>query len=70
MGDSFLHDRKVLVTLDTKLVMDSSADKTLTTVEDIGQTQYATFVQERIVLGQKPLTDTMLKNKFVLFRTT
>jgi hypothetical protein len=50
MGNPFLDDGEDLVTLDTKLVTDSSVVKTLQRVETLGQEQYDAFVQERLVL--------------------
>ena len=55
MGNPFFDDGEDLVTLDIKLVMDSSGVQTLKTSETIGQ--YDAFIQERLVLCEKPLTD-------------
>ncbi len=70
MGNPFLDDGDDLVTLDTKVVMDSSLIQTLQTIESIGQAQYEEFVQERLVQCEKPLTDTIPKNNLALFVTT
>ena len=49
--------------------MDSSVVQTLKTAETIGQVQYDAFVQERLVLCEKLLTDTIPKNNLSLFGT-
>ena len=69
MGNPFTDDGEVLVTLDTKLVMDHSVVQTLRTVEQLGQTQYSKFVEERLVRCEKPLSDTIQKNNLALFGT-
>ena len=65
IGNPFFGDGEDLVTLDIKLVMDSSVVQTLKTAETIDQAQY----DERLVLCEKLLTDTILKNNFSLFGT-
>ena len=47
--------------------MDSSVVQTLKTAETIGQAQYDAFVQERLVLCEKPLTDIIPKSNLSLF---
>ena len=69
MGNPFFDDGEDLITLDIKLVMDSSVVHTLKTAETIGQVQYDAFVQERLVLCEKPLTNTMPKNNLSLLGT-
>ena len=43
--------------------MDSSVVETLETAETIGQAQYDAFVQERLVLYEKPVKQTLYLNK-------
>ena len=69
MGNPFIFDGEDPVTLDIKLVMDSSVVQILKTSETIGQAQYDAFVQQRLVLCEKPLTDTMPKKNLSLFWT-
>ena len=47
--------------------MDSSLVQTLKTAETIGQAQYDAFVQERLILCEEPLTDTIPK-QYTLFK--
>ena len=70
MGNAFFDDSENLVILDIKQVMDTPIVQTLQTAETIGQAQLDdAFVQERSVLCEKPLTDTMPKNNLSLFGT-
>ena len=69
MSNPFTDDGEVMVTLDTKLVMDHSVVQTLRTVEQLGKTQYSKFVEERLVRCEKPLSDTIQKNNLALFGT-
>ena len=49
--------------------MDPAVIHTIQTVEALGQKQYDTFVQERLVMCTKPLTYTISKNNLPLFGT-
>ena len=70
MGNPYLDVGNDLVTLDTQLVMDKTAIETLRNYEEAGKQHYDSFVQERLVKCEKPLTDIIQKNKFVVFGTT
>ena len=69
MGNAFFYDRENLVILYIKQVMDTPIVQTLKTAEKIGQAQLEACVQERYVLCEKPLTDTMPKKNLSLFGT-
>ena len=68
-GNPFFDDGEDLVTLDIKLMTESSVIQTLKTAKTIGQPQCEAFVQKRLVLCEKPPTDNMPKNNLSLFGT-
>ncbi len=48
--------------------MDSSVVLQVYTSEDTGKAQYIDYVTDRLTLCHKPVTDTISKNKFSLFK--
>jgi len=48
LGNTFLECSKELVTLDTKIIMDSRATESVLSAKQTGITQYETFVADRI----------------------
>jgi len=66
-GNPFLEDSNELLTLDTKEVMPQSVVRTVLSAHMLGQSQYDTYVQERLVSCKKPITDTVTRNNLSLF---
>ena len=59
-----------MLTLDTKVVMNKDAIRTVNTVEEMGQRQFSEFVEHRLKsASNKPLSDIVSKNKLALFST-
>ena len=72
MGNPFLEDSGDMLTLDTKVVMNIDAIRTvgLNAVEEIGQRQFSEYVEDRLkIASNKPLSDIVSKNKLALFST-
>ena len=64
------HSLKRVLTLDTKVVMNKDAIRTVNAVEEIGQRQYSESVVDRLkIASNKPLSDIVSKNKLALFST-
>ena len=56
MGNPFVEDSEELLTLDTKMIKSKEVIKTIYAVEEIGQTQYRNFLEERLTATtNKPL---------------
>ncbi len=70
MENPFLDQGTQLTTLHTKVIMDSSVVLQVYTSEDTGKAQYIDYVTDRLTLCHKPVTDTISKNKFSLFKST
>ena len=68
IGNPFRDDSKELYTLDTKAVVADSTAQELYTIWEIGSKQYQTFCYERLKIASKPLSDTIKKNQFKIFR--
>ena len=70
MGNTFLDDNGDMLTLDTKVVMNKDAIRTVNAVEEIGQRQFSECVEDRLnIASNKPLSDIVSKNKLALFST-
>ena len=70
MGNTFLEDNGDMLTLDTKVVMNKYAIRTVNAVEEIGQRQFSEYVEDRLnIASNKPLSDIVSKNKLALFST-
>ena len=70
MGNAILEDSGEMLTLDTKVVMDKDAIRTLNAVEEIGQRQFSEFAEHRLKsASNKPLRDIVSRNKLALFST-
>ena len=68
---TFLEDSGDMLTLDTKVVMNKDAIRTLNAVEEIGQHQFSRSVEDRLkIASNKPLSDIVSKNKLALFSTS
>ena len=68
MGNPFLEDSGDMPIVDTKVVTNKDAIRTVHAAEDIGQRQFSAFVEDRIKsASNKPLSDIVSKNKLALF---
>ena len=68
MGNPFLEDSGDMLTLDTKVIMNKDAIRTVNAVEEIGQRQFSESVEDRLkIASTKPLSDIVSKNKLALF---
>ena len=62
MGNPFAENSKDLVVLDSRDLADPAVIDTLRQIKSIGQEQYDTYVNERLVNQTKPITDPIKKN--------
>ena len=70
MGNLFLEDSGDMLTLDTKIVMNKGAMRTVNAVEEIGQHQFSESVEDMLkIASNKPLSVIVSKNKLALFST-
>jgi hypothetical protein len=67
MGNPFMEDSSDLLVLDTKDVMDECVVQFVKQAQKTGQSQYDTYVSERLVKCTTPITDTIKRNKTALF---
>ena len=67
MGNPFLEKTQDLLVLDTRDIMETPVAETVRKIESLGEEQYTKFVEERLELCTKPVTDTLPKNKLPLF---
>jgi len=67
MGNPFLKNTQDLLVLDTRNIMETPVAETVRKIESLGEKQYTKFVEERLELCTKPVTDTLPKNKSPLF---
>ena len=56
-----------LLVLDTRDILGTAVAETLRKAEALGEENYQTFVQERLIASTKPITDVIPKNKLALF---
>lgn len=70
MGNPFTEDTADLIVLDAKDVMPERVVEAVKTAKMNGESQYATYVEERLNKCSKALTDTIKRNKLPLFGTT
>ena len=70
MGNPFTEDSTELIVLDTKEIMPECVFQAIKTAKQKGQSQYYTFVEEKLVKCSKARTDTIHRNKLPLFGTT
>ena len=59
MGNSFAENSKDLFVLDNRDLADPAVVDTLRQIKSLGQEQYDTYVNERLVNQTKPITDSM-----------
>jgi hypothetical protein len=67
MGNPFSDDSKDLLVLDSRDLADPAVINTLRQIEKLGQEQYDTYVNERLVNQTKPITDPIKRNNLPLF---
>jgi len=66
-GNPFEEEGEYLIALHNKDIMDTAVVQTVRTIIQVGQSQYDTFVQERLADRSKPISDTIKKNNLPLF---
>ncbi|KAK2170044.1 hypothetical protein NP493_1165g00003 [Ridgeia piscesae] len=67
MGNPFAENSKDLFVLDSRDLADPAVIDTLRQIKSLGQEQYDTYVNERLVNQTKPITDPMKRNNLPLF---
>ena len=67
IGNPFKEDSCDLLTLDTKLIMDSEVHTIVEKAYTVGKEQYDLFVKERFVDQTKSIKDPIKKNKLQMF---
>ncbi len=70
MGNPFLEDSGDMLMLDTKVVMNKDAIRTVNEMKEIDQSQFSESVEDWLNIASiKPLSDIVSKNKLALFST-
>ena len=67
MGNPFAENSKDLFVLDSRDLADPAVIDTLRQIKSLGQEQYDTYVNKRLVNQTKPITDPMKRNNLPLF---
>ena len=67
MGNPFCDDSKDLLVLDSRDLADPAFINTVCQIEILGQEQYDTYVNERLVNQTKPITNPIKRNNLPLF---
>ena len=67
MGNPFCDDSSDLLVLDSRDLADQAVINTVRQIEKLGQEQYNTYVDERLVNQTKPITDSIRRNNLPLF---
>ena len=68
MGNPFLEDSGDMLTLDTKVVINKDAIRTVHTIEESSQRQFSEFVEDTMKrASKKPLSGIVSKIKLALF---
>ena len=70
MGNPFMEASRDLLVLDTKDILDPSVADAVRKAEVVGEKQYQSFYEERLVKCEKPVTDVISKNKLPLLSST
>ena len=66
-GNPFAENSKDLLVLDSRDLADPAVIDTLRQIKSLGQEQYDTYVNERLVNQTKPITDPIKRNNLPLF---
>ena len=67
LGNPFQEDSGFLIALDSKNIMPQPVIDTVYKVKEIGQDQFKTFVEERIVTQSKPVSEPIKRNNLARF---
>ena len=67
MVNPFLKNTQDRLVLDTRDIMDTPVAETVRKIESLGEEHHTKFVEERLELCTKPVTETLPKNKLPLF---
>ena len=67
MGYPFAENSNDLLVLDSRDLADPAVSDTLRQIKSLGQEQYDTYVNERLVNQTKPITDPIKRNNLLLF---
>ena len=67
MGNPFAENSKDLLVLDSRSLADPAVIDTWRQIKSLGQEQYDTYVNERLVNQTKPITDPININNLPLF---
>ena len=67
MGNPFAENSKDLLVLGSRDLADPAVIDTLRQIKSVGQEQYDTYVNERLVNQTKPITDPIKRNNLPLF---
>ena len=67
MGNPFIEDTDHLFALDTKDIMSEDVIDTVRGIVQLGQEQYNKFIEERFLKAEKPVSETIPRNKLALF---
>ena len=67
MGNPIAENSKDLLVLDSRDLVDPAVIDTLRQIKSLGQEQYDTYVNERLVNQTKPITDPIKRNNLPLF---
>ena len=67
MGNPFAENSKDLLVLDSRNLADPAVIDTWRQIKSLGQEQYDTYVNERLVNQTKPITDPINRNNLPLF---
>ena len=68
-GNPFTEDSKDSYSLESKEVKNDKLVFMVLNIEKIGQEEFKDYYENRIIVSKEPLTNTIKKNKFTLFRT-
>ena len=68
LGNPFLDDSADLYALDTKLVPGEEAIKHLNAVEALGQEQFKSYMDTRVLNNDSPISDAIVRNKMQIFK--
>ena len=66
-GNPFSSTTNELYRIHTGDLLDENSIKCLRSLENLGETQYTTFVKERLIDRKKPITDAIERNRIQLF---
>ena len=67
MGNPFAENSNDLHVLDSRDLADPAVIDTLHQIKSLGQEQYDTYINERLVNQTKPITDAIKRNNLLLF---